>query len=173
MKLLGKAITVFDRILDLLASLGCSILVFIMLSVSVDVVLRYFLNRPVLGLSEITGYLLLYMTFLGAAWLLRREGHVKVDIVLNRLGPRAQAALGITSSVIGIIISLALIWYGTETTWDHLLRGVYRTTILEFPKAPLLAVIPIGGFLLLIQFLRRARGYLESWRTPLNGEQVS
>jgi TRAP-type C4-dicarboxylate transport system permease small subunit len=122
--------------------------------------MRYFLNQPLQWIIEITEYALLYITFLATAWLLKREGHVTVDVILNRLGKRTQSFLGIFSSVIGIIVSSCLIWYGVEVAWDHFQRGIYNPTVLEFPKAPIIAIIPLGSLVLLFQFLRRAYGHL-------------
>jgi TRAP-type C4-dicarboxylate transport system permease small subunit len=135
-----------------------------MLSVSADVISRDFLNLPIIWVFDITEYILLYVTFLGTAWVLKNEGHVTIDLLLTRLKPRTQALFGIASSVIGMAISMVVAWYGAQVTWDHLLRGVRDTAMLELPKAPILAIIPIGSFLLVIQFLRRAYGYLGNWQ---------
>jgi TRAP-type C4-dicarboxylate transport system permease small subunit len=107
---------------------------------------------------------LLFIAFLGTAWLLRREGHVKMDILVNRLQPRAQAFLGIFSSVIGAVVCLVLVWYGVQVTWDHWLRGTYKATTMEIPNAPILVIIPLGSFMFFIQCLRRAHGYYRHWR---------
>lgn len=163
---------VFDRVLDALALVCGALLTFVMLAVCVDIVLRYYFNSPFMWLAEISEYVLLYVTFLGSAWLLRREGHVVTDLLINALGPRGQAAMGILSSIVGVVICLTLVWYGVEVTWDNFVRGVYRTTILEVPKAPLLAVIPFGSLLLLVQFVRRTLGYVEKWRAPQVAEQA-
>lgn len=157
MKLLTKLDSVFNRIIDVMAGAACVILAFAFLSVCADVAMRYFLNRPMVWVVEITEESLLYITFLGAAWVLKREEHVRVDIVLNRLKLKTQAWLGIVSSIVGIVISLVLVYYGARVTWDQWVRGVYWTTTLSIPNAYYLVIIPIGSFLLLIQFLRRTR----------------
>jgi TRAP-type C4-dicarboxylate transport system permease small subunit len=102
--------------------------------------------------------------FLTVSLTLKREGHVKMDLVLTRLRPGTQSILNIITSVIGIFICLVLTWYGTVVTWDYFQTGYYIGTMLMPPKAPIMLIIPVGSFLLLIQFLRRAYSYLESWR---------
>ena len=155
---------IFDGILNVFAFLSALLLAFIMLSICLEVIMRYFLNRPLVWVIEMSEYALLYITFLGTAWLLRREGHVTVDILLARLNPKNQAALGFLSSIIGIIISLILIWYGSEVAWDHHQRGVFKPTVLQFPTAPVLAIIPIGSVILAMQFIRRGHLFLRKWR---------
>ncbi|MFC1980535.1 TRAP transporter small permease [Chloroflexota bacterium] len=154
MKRLTKVVAIFDRALDLMVYFATALLIFMMLAVSMEVVQRYFLNRPSVWVIEISEILLLYMTFLGAAWLQRREGHVRIDLVLNRLKPKIQILLGIITSIIGVVISCVLFWYGVRVTWDYFQRGLLTPTYLAFPYAPILVIIPIGGFMLLIQFLR-------------------
>lgn len=132
------------------------ILVFIMLSVCLEVILRYFMNRPQIWVTEVTECLLLYITFLSSAWLLREEGHVKVDIVLNRLKPASVAFLGIVNSVIGIFVSVILTIYGFGVTWDYFQRGIYTPSAMEIPVSAILVIIPIGSLMLFVQFIRRA-----------------
>ncbi len=170
MKLLTKITSVFDRVLVLLAIVAAILIVLIMLAVDVAVVMRYFVGRPLIWVVEVAEHALLFITFLGAAWVLKGEGHVKMDLVVNRLKPRTQAILGIISSIIGIVISWALVWYGVRVSWHEFQRGGY-TPLLEIPTVFIFPIISIGGFLLFIQFARRARGYLRGVRVPLDKEQ--
>ena len=158
---------IFDRTINLLAFLGGVIIIFTMIAVCSEVVRRYFLNRPIIWVSEITEISLLFIAFLGTAWVLKKEGHVKVDILLIHLSSRIQALFGIISSIIGVFICLLLVWYGAQVSWHNIQEGLYEPTILELPKGPLLTIIPVGSFFLLIQFLRRACGYWGEWRAPL------
>ena len=163
MKMRRRFIAVFDRTIDSLAYLADVIIICLMLAVVVGVVMRL-IGIPVLGLFEITEYSLLFITFLGAAWLLKKEGHVKMDILLSRLSARDQTLVNIITSIIGVIICLAVTWYGVRVTLESFQTGYFTQSYLKLPRAPLLAVIPVGGFLLFVQFLRRTYGFLESWR---------
>ncbi|MEJ2726617.1 MAG: TRAP transporter small permease subunit [Deltaproteobacteria bacterium] len=145
----------FDRVIDGMIFLAGLILVFIMLSVCMEVILRYFLNRPQMWVTEVTEVLLLYITFLGTTWLLRQEGHVKVDIILNRLKPKAIALMGIVTSAIGIFVSITLTVSGFQLTWDYLQRGIYTPTAMEIPVSIIIVIIPVGSLMLLVQFIRR------------------
>lgn len=135
------------------------IMAFIMTSVGLEVIMRYFFNRPLIWVTEITECLLLYITFLGSAWLLREEGHVRVDIFINRLKPNTVAFLSTINSIIGVFISGTLTVYGTRVTWDYFQRGMYTPTAMELPLYAILLIIPIGSFMLLVQFLRRTGRY--------------
>ncbi len=164
MKLVRKVVNIFDRTLDLLALLAVVLIIFIMLSVDTEVVTRYFWGRPITGTIEVMGYCLLFITFLGAAWGLREEVHVRMDVVLNRLSTGAQSLLNIITSILSAIICLIIVWYGVVVTWESYQINYRAATELETPEYLVLFIIPIGSFLLFIQFLRRTYGYLQSWR---------
>ena len=160
MKLLGKTSAIFDSTIGIFAIFAAVLLAFIMLSVCTEVVTRYFLGRPLIWVIEVTEFVLVWITFLGAAWVLKREAHVVMDIVLVRLEPRTQALVNIITSVIGVAICLVLTGYGAFVTWDLYQREQFLPTILRPPSHILFAIIPIGSFLLFIQFLRRTYGYI-------------
>ena len=156
MKFLVKIGNILDRIMAFFSFLAGLILALILVSVCLEVFMRYFLNRPLQWVVELTEYALLYITFLGTAWLLKKGGHINVDIFLSLLSKRTRSGLRIFSSLIGIIVSFCLVWYGFLVSWEHYQDGIYNITLLEFPKAPLLVIIPIGSLILLAQFIRRA-----------------
>jgi TRAP-type C4-dicarboxylate transport system permease small subunit len=120
---------------------------------------------------DVSAILLLYMTFLAAAWLSRSEGHVIMDLVINRLNPRHRFFLNVSTSIVGAIIFAVLTWYGAKTTWVYYKMGYWMPTTLETPKFLVLAIIPIGSCLLFIQLLRRAYGYLNSKSSLLVEEE--
>ncbi len=169
MDLLRKLGSVFDWVVDWLAYATGAIFIFIMIAVTVDVSSRKLLGVPIQWVDEVTGYLLLYTTFLGAAWLLKKEGHVSVDVVVERLNQKTRTWLNVVISILIGALCLIMACSGVFATLDVYRRGVFTVTILEAPLALLVAVIPLGFFLLFLQFLRRAYGYIE----VLKGRQTA
>lgn len=159
---LGKLEAGLDSLLKTLRVLTCLILVFITVSVCIEVVLRYFFHRPQVWVIELSEYGLLYITFLAAAWVLRADGHIKVDLVVERLGETARAFLSIVHFLLITGVSLVLFWYGARVTWSYFSKGIYNPTILEVPTAAILVVIPFGGLFLVAQSLR---GIISSFRS--------
>lgn len=159
---LKKTGIIFDRIIVGLAWAAGVLLAFATVTVCIDVVFRYFFNRPVAWVLEISEYILLYMTFMAAAWVLRDESHIKVDLLVNRLSPRGQTLMSIVTSVIGGFVMLSLAWFGGRVTLDFYRRGVPTLEYLKTPEYLVLMIIPAGSFFLGVQFLRRAHKYLRS-----------
>jgi len=161
----GKIGCGFDYINRIFIGISCLLLVFNMLLICAEVVARKFFRYPIPGAIELIEYSLLYITFLGAAWLLGKEGHIKMDMVLNAFNLRVQSILSTITSIIGAIICFVLTWYSAELTWDQIQTGHFRPTTLEIPVAFTIAVIPIGSFLLFVEFLRRGLRCFKNWRT--------
>lgn len=160
-KVSRKAVSALDRIMDLLAGAAGVLLILIMLLVSYLVLMRYTLGRPPGWVVEICQYMIFALTFLAAPWLLRQGGHVRVDIVLAFLSPKVNILLSLITSIAGMLISLILALYGVLSTWQHFMQGIAVIEILRIPKGLLLAFIPIGFFLLSMQFLRQAYDHCE------------
>ena len=167
MKLIKMFTSFFDRAIGVLGMLGVFILVFLLVFTNYEVVARYLLNRPLAWSLEIIEYGLLYLTFLGAVWLLRDEEHIRMDIVIERLRPSVRAWLNIITSAIAAIGCLIVTWYGVTACWGFYQKGQYFAAYLEPPKWVIVGIVPIGTFLLFIQFLRRTYGYFKRRRGSL------
>ncbi len=167
MRLITKFNSFFDRTIGLLAVLGAVILVGIMVIVDYEVVARYFLNSPTPWMLEIVEYALLYLTFLGAAWVLKEEGHIKMDLIVTRLNPKAELWLNIVTSIIGTVVCLIITWYGITVVLGLYHSGQYFAAYLKPPKYIIVAIVPFGTLLLSIQFIRRTYGYIKA-RESLN-----
>ena len=165
MKLRTKVAALFDGIISLLAVVAAVALIVIMLLVGADATMRYFLNRPIRGVLEVTEMGIVALTFLGAAWLLEKEGHVKIDVIINRVNPRGQALLNGITSIVGVVICLTLAWYSANLAVDHFQRGVTTFTVLRLVTYPRFIIIAVGSFLLSMQFIRRSYRNLRSWRS--------
>lgn len=161
---LKKSKSPFDAFLDFLSILTAIIIFFIMLAVLYEVSRRYFFQKPTYWVMQVVEWCLVWMTFLCAAYVLKEERHVSMDIVVSRLSPRAQLLLGGITSIIGAAVCLTLAWYGTETVIDHFQRGVLEPKLIRAPKAPLMSIIPAGFFLLFVQFVRRASKLFKKWK---------
>jgi C4-dicarboxylate transporter DctQ subunit len=154
----------FEKALHFGIILGAIILVFDTLSVNAEIFSRYLFGQSLMWVVEISEISLLFITFLGAGWVLKKGGHVNVDIFLNKQPIQRQAIFMATTSIIGAISVLPLIWYGTKVTWIHYQKGLYEPTALNIPDVAVLFIIPLGSLLLFIQLLRRAYHSVHDWR---------
>ncbi|HDM09804.1 MAG: TRAP transporter small permease [Deltaproteobacteria bacterium] len=147
---------IFDGLLKAFAWLAGFMMMFALVSVSVDVVLRYFFNKPIGWVLQISEYILLYIPFLAAGYVLRQEGHIRIDIILNRISRRLQNRINMVTSLVGALVMLILTYYSTYVTYDFYQRGVPTLKYLKIPEFLVIMVIPAGCFVFAVEFVRRA-----------------
>ena len=172
MKIMNRLNLFFDHLINLMAFLGGILLALVILVVTVAVVSRYFFNRPIGWSIEICEYALVCITFLIAAWVLRGEGHVRMDLVLNWLNPKAQAAMNSITSSVSTAVCLCLTLFGIKVSWDLFQNDYFTPTILMLPKFIFIAVMAFGCLVLSIQFMRRTCGYIRVWRWQTKGKGI-
>lgn len=156
MTLHSKGTHFFDILVTGLAWLGCLLLLAALIAVCLDVVMRYFFNSPIPGVLQFSEYILLYIPFLAAAYVLREESHIRIDIVLNRFNPRGQSKINLVTSLVGFLVLLILSYYGFDVTFDYFQRKIPTLKYYKIPEYLVIMIIPFGCLLFGLQFLRRA-----------------
>jgi len=91
---------------------------------------------------------------LGAAWLLMRGGHIRVDILHSRFGPRLREWVDLIGHVVILIpFSLTMMWL----SWDYVMRSWTRLEVSPnpggLPLYPIKTVILVAFLLLALQGL--------------------
>lgn len=143
----------FARLLHGLAQVA---LVALLALVAHEVFVRYVLNAPTQFSVEISEYLLVFISFAPAAWILRRDGHVRVHFLLNLLAPRIRAKVEAAGMVLVVGFACVLVWEGGDmalTAWQGDDRA---SSLLATPLWIPYSFIPLGGFALAIAALTKA-----------------
>jgi TRAP-type C4-dicarboxylate transport system permease small subunit len=141
-----------SRTLDATAVFSAACIAFITLSICCEVIARYFLHRPLRWTVEISEYLQIYFAFLSAAWVLRKKGHVTLDIAVGRLSPGGKRAFRIFTDILGIIAAATLCLFAAIVAVEQYLLGTPVIKSLEIPKWIVIAPIPLGMFLVTAEF---------------------
>jgi C4-dicarboxylate transporter DctQ subunit len=143
-----------DRILTGMAALAGFLLLFITFSISYSILTRALGVESPVWTVQFNEYSLLWMTFLGSAWVLSRRKHVAVDIITGRLGPAGKRIADVVHSLMGTGVCGVLCWYSSLITLNLFQRGVTDVQAVDMPKSLVLMVIPAGFLALTVQFLR-------------------
>lgn len=171
MKAVNKTSTVFDRIINILAFFAGILLVIIMFLVDSEVTIRLF-GRATSWTEEVASYALLFILFLGAAWLLREDGYVTFDIVYERFSPRVRTWFNIANSIFGTLLWLVVTGYAFVVTVEQFQMGIFIPTVLKPPAYILLAVIPLSGITVTIQFVRRTYKFIKTLKEGASTAEV-
>jgi len=153
--LLTKAGKAFDRLLDFFAVLAGIVAAFITVAVCAGIVTRFMFNRPMAWVIEISEYSLLYIAFLSAAWVMKNNKHVSLDLVYNSFSPKNKVISDLFTSILGGLVFLIVTYFGFKVTRNQYITKYFTPTFLEAPKFIVTLIIPVGSFLLLIQIIRK------------------
>ena len=144
-----------DRLNRFLAVIACTLLILITLAICIEIVSRSFFdisNPWLVELSEIT---LLYTTFLAGAWVLGREKHIAIDLIIDSINPRTARVLHFVLSLVAGAACFIVCWFGIVTVIDQYQNDIREPTIMAPMTFWITAVVPFGLSLLGIGFLRR------------------
>ncbi len=156
MKFFETMARIFDRIVDGMAFVAGLFSIAIMVLICYLVIMRYIFSNPPAWILEICEYLLIYITFLSATWLLRQNGHVRVDLFLTWLSEYKQKTMRLLTSIVGGLSCALLTWFSFLVTLDNFSRKILSIQTLSVPKWILYAIIPIGALFMTIEFFRQA-----------------
>jgi C4-dicarboxylate transporter, DctQ subunit len=137
----------------LCATLAGFILLFVTLSIFVDVFLRYVFSRPSIWITEVSSYLFLYIIYLSTAYTLQLGTHIKVTFLLDPLGPRVKRIVNLVTSIFGIVFTVVLLWQSSLMTWSAFKGNWTSPTMLSAPFAYIHGIMVLGSFLLLLTFI--------------------
>lgn len=147
----------FDRVLDCMAALAGILLLATALVVTYSVILRYLHVRPPIWVLQYTEYGLLWITFLGAAWLQRRDGHIRIDSVVTRLPGWIRARLEVFNLLLCCLVALTLFYFSSVHCFDLFHRGIMEVKAVNVPKCLIFWIIPFGSLVLFLQSVRDVR----------------
>lgn len=123
--------------------------------VTLDVVMRNVGLGTIAWVNEVSEYSLPVATLLIAPWLLHRNEHVRLDVLLVTLPAPAARALEKVCDVIGMAICAVFVWYGIRLIFDSARIGSMVVKTLAIPEWWQYALVPVCFFLLAVEFARR------------------
>ena len=144
---LGRAIGWITNAAMALSALGILIS---LVMVAYAVVMRYVFNSAPTWVDDSVGFILVGVVMLGAATTLRQGGHINVDMLTDRLGPRGKRFAEAWATFAVLLVSLILIVNGWQTAMSSRLLGISTSGNVEVPAYLLELLLPLGGVLMLL-----------------------
>ena len=127
--------------------------VVMMLLIFIAVVMRYVFKHPFTFTEEVTGYLVLFVVFMGLAYTLVTDGHIRTDLLLKHLPPSARRAADVLSGLVALVWSVVLLVSVGRRAFDYWVDGTRSFTGLKTPLwIPSLFMV-LGTVLLVGQLL--------------------
>jgi len=132
------------------ALVGQVIIVIMTLLITVDVLGRYIIGRSTLIATEVSGYALVALSFLGLAYAERTGRNIKIDILTKRFSPSVQKKLHLIVSVVSTLFIAWLTWVTMGPVIGNFNAQTTSVTILKVPMWIPYFTIPIGYTMLTI-----------------------
>lgn len=139
--------------------------VLIALFVTYDVLMRSVFRLSNSWVTEVTMYLMGYITFVGAAYALREGAHVSVDMLAHKLSPPAARVLGLLADTAMLLVVATLTWLSFRFFLDAWTSNERSDTLLSLRLwIPYLSFF-VGMLWLLIVLIERTAASLRTMNT--------
>ncbi|HVL46312.1 MAG TPA: TRAP transporter small permease, partial [Acidovorax sp.] len=103
----------YTRALDVLSGLCLAVMVLLVFG---NVVLRYTLNSGITVSEELSRWLFVWLTFMGAVVALREHGHLGTDVLVSRLPPAGKRVCLVLAQVAMLYVS----WLLLKGSWAQM-----------------------------------------------------
>ena len=149
---LGTLRRAYNACLFGLAGLAGVSVVAMFVLVIVDVTIRTSGISPPAGIQAIVEYLVLYFTMFAAPYVVRRRGHVFIEMLVSLLGPGTQRVFGrIVATACGAVSALSA-FYGGSLVIGALHSGEMDIRAIDIPLWLLYVPLPIGFAFIAVEF---------------------
>jgi TRAP-type mannitol/chloroaromatic compound transport system permease small subunit len=150
---------IFDRFSDVMGWIAGVLNLVMLVNVFYDAIMRYFFSTGSIALQEMEWHLFAVVFLFGIAYTLKEDGHVRVDVIYDRLSPRAKAIINISGAVLfllplSVLIVEGSVWYVHEAYSSGEVSGdpgglPYRWLIkLVIPASFAFLIVSAAGFVI-------------------------
>ena len=128
------------------------LIVGLMLMVVIEVFKRYALNAPTAWIFDASNMMYGTLFMMCGAYTLSQNGHVRGDFFYGSAKPRTQASLDLVLYILFFIPGvIALTWAGWTYAADSVAIREHTFNADPLPLYPFKAIIPLAGFIVLMQ----------------------
>jgi C4-dicarboxylate transporter DctQ subunit len=110
--------------------------------------------------EEVIVYLMIWAVMIISSQLVRRDGHVRPDLVLRVLPQQVARWTEVFNCLVAIVFSGALLWYGGHIVQTSIQIGERSSSDLQFPMWIYYLALPTGGALMLVRYIIRLFRYI-------------
>lgn len=147
--------------MDLVELVTSLLLWAVLFFVSIQVFFRYVLRQPLMWPEELSRYLLIWMVFLGAVLLSKKDKHVKVEVFQNLLPANAQRVLKLLLDLM-IVLFLAVLLWGSGLPLKEFI--FLKSPAMQLPLIFVFVVVPLSALLMFIIYLDKIAEDIRSLR---------
>jgi TRAP-type transport system small permease protein len=171
--MIEKLIKQYCKLLEYAMALFLALMVIMVFG---NVVLRYGFNSGIAISEELSRWLFVWMTFMGAVVALRERGHLGTDMLIARLGIRGKKICLALTYVLMLAMCAVLFkgaWEQTKINWSSTSAAMEVSMGLFFMVGLMFSVL--GGLIIVVDLYRLLTGRMsdEELANVRESEEVS
>ena len=163
-----KFISIIDDITESIGRWVSWLSLFLVILIGVDVVLRYLFNWNSSANQEMEWHLFAALFLLGAAFSLKHDKHVRVDVFYARFSNKNKALVNLIGTAIFLLpFCLVVMWTSIPFVLDSWQINESSAEPGGLPYRFIIkSTIPLGAGLLFLQAVSLLLSSLTTWLTP-------
>ncbi|MFO7987180.1 MAG: TRAP transporter small permease [Desulfatiglandaceae bacterium] len=142
-----------ERISSALAYVGACSLFILMCLTTADVAGRYLFNAPILGVFELTEFMILILIFSFLAYTQSKKTHVSVDLLVALFPKKIQIYIAVFNHTLCLIL-MGLITYMGFVRVLELVEFGEASPNLGIPLYPFVFFLVLGSVAMCIEYIR-------------------
>jgi TRAP-type C4-dicarboxylate transport system permease small subunit len=144
---------VVAKVSGVFAALGAALIGLLALTMVADVVGRQF-GSPVTGIVELAAQTVVISAFLTIPYVMRRGGHIRATVLVNRTPPIVRKSLEVLAYLIGAIIFALLAFSAWDAFVEDFVKASYEGEgALRVPTWPARLTIFLASVLMIFESL--------------------
>jgi TRAP-type C4-dicarboxylate transport system permease small subunit len=129
---------------QLLNWVGIMVLAFMMLMTVADVTGRRVFNNPLPNVLELSEALLVIVVMFAMADCASRNGHVVIDVLVDKFPKKYQTGLYIFGCLVGLVVFSLIFWQTLQAGFNFVRTGESRG-VLHIPVFPFVFAFTLGS----------------------------
>lgn len=125
-----------------------------------QVVWRFVLKSPLPWSQDVIRLCFTYLVFLGAAYCVKENAHLGIDVVISMLKPKARKVLDLLISLVLLAFFLFLAYYGVafmQTGGSQMAPYLPLSMSLYYASVPISAALMV--FYMMLQLMEQLRAF--------------
>ena len=156
----------YSIVVEGLNYISVSLIFYVALFVTADVISRNFFNKAIPGTTELVRLCMVVIIFLSLPYTMRQNRHIRATNIARNLFPSAGFYFDIFAFLLGATVFSLFFLFSVEPVWTALVVREYEGVQLRVPTSPARISITIGTCFLAIECLMKI---YERLRAPLGG----
>jgi TRAP-type C4-dicarboxylate transport system permease small subunit len=143
-----KIAAIFEKFCEISGIFGGLLFFLLSIAITLDVVVRWIVGKPIVGVFEISQIVFLACTFLVLGLAQNKERHIRVDILIGKMKGKPRNIMEAIVGLLGLSFFLVLLYIGCKE-WLAAWQGDYvRRGLIDIPNTIHLGFVVFGTLII-------------------------